>query len=82
MFVTWVFDQPIDMVEFPEDVLIESSAGFYKFTLTQMNDTTLLLYSIFIVNKQVVNIEHSLDLEEIFEQIKKINQSKIVYKTK
>ena len=76
------FDQPIDMVEFPEDVLIESSAGFYKFTLTQMNDTTLLLHSIFIVNKQVVNPEHSLDLEEIFEQIKKINQSKIVYKTK
>jgi len=46
-----------------------------------MNDTTLLLHSIFIVNKQVVNPEHSLDLEDIFEQIKKINQSKIVYKT-
>lgn len=74
------FDKPIVLIEFPEDIAIETLAGVYKFTLTKVDDSTFLLNSKFIVNRQVVLPDNSAELEQIFESIKRLNKSSIIYK--
>ncbi|MBL4624555.1 MAG: hypothetical protein JKY42_05390, partial [Flavobacteriales bacterium] len=69
------FDNPIELIDYPENITIESVAGIYSFHIKQMDSTSVMISSNFTVKNQKIIPANSTELEQIFESIKKLNQS-------
>lgn len=63
-----------------EDILFENDFGTYQLKITQINPTTVYVFSKFIINKSNLNLSNHSSLHELCKKVKAIKNTNLSFK--